>query len=143
MRGRAGLAGRGSRRRLGVDGSLSSARLSTDAIDCGALMRVSPTHTRAYTHTRAHTRTRAFPTHPTPALTTLEYAGIDLPRWLAGFHNVDDSVANSVAVIRNHPLLPPGLPVHGLIMDPHTGALEVLVDGSNPERAAAVKLVMP
>lgn len=56
-----------------------------------------------------------------------------------------DSVANSVAVIRNHPLLPPGLPVHGLIMDPHTGALEVLVDGSHPERAAAaaVKLVMP
>lgn len=34
-----------------------------------------------------------------------------------------------MGVIRNHPLLPARVPVHGLVIDPHTGALELVVDG--------------
>lgn len=60
---------------------------------------------------------------------TLERAGIDLRRWFHGFSSVEESVANSVGVIREHPLIPPGTPVHGLVVDPHTGRLTMVVDG--------------
>ncbi|RYY32204.1 hypothetical protein EON62_05650, partial [archaeon] len=63
------------------------------------------------------------------ALATLEYAGIKLKRWLHGFDSVHDSVRNSVDVIRRHPLVPPSVPVHGLIIHPETGALDLVVDG--------------
>lgn len=61
--------------------------------------------------------------------TTLKNAGIDLARWLSGFDNVRQGVEKSVTLIRNHPLLPPGLPVHGLIIDPVTGKLDVVTEG--------------
>lgn len=60
---------------------------------------------------------------------TLRNAGIDLDRWFTGFDTVESGVRASVQTIRNHPLLPPGVPVHGLIMDPETGRLERLIDG--------------
>jgi carbonic anhydrase len=60
---------------------------------------------------------------------TLGHAGIDLQRWLMGFDQVEDGVRKSVEVVRNHPLLPRDVPVHGLIMDPMTGKLDKLVDG--------------
>ena len=62
-------------------------------------------------------------------LATLEHAGIDLHKWLHGFDCVDESVKQSVALIRNHPLLPPGVPVHGLLIDPVTGKLDLVVNG--------------
>lgn len=60
---------------------------------------------------------------------TLEHSGFHLSRWLTGFDTVKDSVERSVSIIRNHPLLPRGIPVHGLIIDPDTGALEVVTEG--------------
>jgi carbonic anhydrase len=60
---------------------------------------------------------------------TLGHAGIDLQRWLVGFDQVEEGVTQSVGIIRNHPLLPRDVPVHGMIMHPETGKLEVLVDG--------------
>ena len=62
-------------------------------------------------------------------LSTLENAGIDLQRWLIGFDHVEDGVKQSVGIIRNHPLLPRDVPVHGLIIHPETGKLDTLVDG--------------
>lgn len=62
-------------------------------------------------------------------LDTLGHAGIDLQRWLVGFDHVEDGVRQSVGIIRNHPLLPGDVPVHGMIMHPETGKLDVLVDG--------------
>jgi Carbonic anhydrase len=62
-------------------------------------------------------------------ITTLKNSGLDLMRWLRGFDNVQVSVENSVKIIRNHPLLPPGTPVHGLIVNPETGKLEVVTEG--------------
>ena len=47
-------------------------------------------------------------------LQTLRHAGIDLERWLRGFASPEDGVRESVALIRQHPLLPKSLPVHGL-----------------------------
>jgi carbonic anhydrase len=66
---------------------------------------------------------------PEQTLATLGNSGIDLQRWLTGFERVEDGVRQSVETVRLHPLLPPGVPVHGLIIDPVTGKLDVVVDG--------------
>ncbi|MFC5467671.1 beta-class carbonic anhydrase [Cohnella suwonensis] len=61
---------------------------------------------------------------------TLRHSGISLNRWLTGFDSVRESVENSVDIVRNHPLLPPGTPVHGLIIHPETGELEMVTEGN-------------
>lgn len=62
-------------------------------------------------------------------LDMLKSAGIDLEKWLVGFERVEDGVRQSVQMIQKHPLLPKDLPVHGLIICPETGKLDLLVDG--------------
>jgi len=62
-------------------------------------------------------------------LSTLENSGIKLTEWLRGFDNVEDGVIQTVELIRQHPLLPPGIPVHGMIIDPATGALDLVTEG--------------
>ncbi len=73
-----------------------------------------------------HMQARGIPEH---VIHTLRHSGINLYRWLTGFDSVRESVVNSVEIVRNHPLLPPGTPVHGLILHPDTGELEVVTDG--------------
>ncbi|HUO09099.1 MAG TPA: carbonic anhydrase [Phycisphaerae bacterium] len=60
-------------------------------------------------------------------INTLAHAGIDLESWLAGFSSPAAGVEASVHMIRNHPLLPKSLIVHGLLMHPDTGQLDVLI----------------
>lgn len=60
------------------------------------------------------------------SLDTLTHAGIDLDAWLTGFNCVEESVKNTVQTIKNHPLMPPGFAVHGLVMNPETGAVRVI-----------------
>ncbi|MFC0562045.1 beta-class carbonic anhydrase [Halalkalibacter alkalisediminis] len=60
---------------------------------------------------------------------TLEFSGIDVKSFLTGFNNVEESVRNSVKMIKNHPLLPETIPVHGLVISPDTGALDLIIDG--------------
>jgi carbonic anhydrase len=62
---------------------------------------------------------------------TLTNAGIDLHKWLSGFTSVEESIKNSVEMIKNHPLLPPHIPVHGLVIHPETGKLDLVVNGYN------------
>ncbi|MCU9614504.1 carbonic anhydrase [Caldibacillus lycopersici] len=62
-------------------------------------------------------------------LQTLTTAGIPLDQWFTGFTNVEDSVKQSVDIIKNHPLLAKDIPVHGLVIDPATGKLDVVVEG--------------
>lgn len=62
-------------------------------------------------------------------LNTLQYAGIDLDRWLTGFDNVEDSVRYSVQMIRQHPLMPNYVAVHGLVIHPETGQLTLVTNG--------------
>src|SRR4051812_3148225 len=52
---------------------------------------------------------------PPEVLDTLRHSGIDLKRWLSGFEHVEDGVRESVSVIRNHPLLPRDVAVHGML----------------------------
>jgi carbonic anhydrase len=61
---------------------------------------------------------------------TLTYSGINIKQWLHGFDNVSESVEHSVDIIKNHPLMPKDVPVHGLVIDPKTGKLDLIVDGN-------------
>jgi carbonic anhydrase len=62
-------------------------------------------------------------------LQTLRHSGIDLKGWLRGFDTPEDGVRQSVDVIRHHPLLPKDIPVHGMMIHPETGRLDLLSDG--------------
>lgn len=61
-------------------------------------------------------------------LSTLEYSGIDLKKWFHGFDCVEESVKESVFIIKNHPLMPKDVLVHGLIIDPETAKLNLIFD---------------
>jgi carbonic anhydrase len=54
---------------------------------------------------------------------------VDLHAWLQGFGDVEASVARTVEIIKNHPLMPSEVPVHGLVIHPETGKLDVVVEG--------------
>lgn len=56
----------------------------------------------------------------------LEYSGIDFDKEFHGFQTVEESIAQSVEIIREHPLLPSYVLVHGLVIDPHTGKVDVI-----------------
>lgn len=57
---------------------------------------------------------------------TIKNSGIDIEKWLTGFNSIEDSILESVNLIRNHPLVPNNVNIHGLIMDPETGEIELL-----------------
>jgi carbonic anhydrase len=63
-------------------------------------------------------------------LATLAYSGINLQSWLHGFDSVYDSVRTTVNLIVHHPLIPKDINVHGLVIDPSTGKLELVTSGS-------------
>jgi carbonic anhydrase len=62
---------------------------------------------------------------------TLKHAGIDVHQWLHGFDCIEVSINETVQMIRNHPLIPDAIQVHGLVIDPETGKVDVLIDGEN------------
>ncbi|MGM7721476.1 beta-class carbonic anhydrase [Metabacillus sp. Hm71] len=66
---------------------------------------------------------------------TLMNAGIDVSKWLTGFQCVEKSVQNSVHLIKNHPLMPDKIAVHGMVICPETGKLDLIVDGYNHANA--------
>lgn len=56
----------------------------------------------------------------------LTHAGIDFHEEFHGFETVEESIKQSVGIIRNHPLLPSYVKVHGLVIDPATGKVDVV-----------------
>lgn len=54
----------------------------------------------------------------------IESCGIDINRWLRGFDSVEHSVRQTVRQIREHPLVPSDVRVHGYLIDPETGRLD-------------------
>lgn len=64
-------------------------------------------------------------------ISTLCKTGIDIKKWLQGFNSVEESIKESVDAIKNHPFVPTNIVVHGLIMDPETGKIDVIVNGYN------------
>jgi carbonic anhydrase len=67
-------------------------------------------------------------------LAMLNSAGINLGGWLTGFESPQAGVLASVELIRNHPLLPKDVAVHGLMIHPETGRLEILTTGEHFEK---------
>lgn len=62
-----------------------------------------------------------------------------LSEWLGGFHNPLGNVTRVVSLLRDNPLIPRSVPIHGMIFDPANGALTVLVDGyGNSSRPSAI-----
>ncbi len=57
----------------------------------------------------------------------IKYCGIDFESWLSGFDDVDDSVKESVSILKNHPLIPGNIVVRGFIMDSTTGELNAVI----------------
>ncbi|AOC92186.1 carbonic anhydrase [Bacillus sp. L381] len=66
---------------------------------------------------------------PKERIDMLKHSGVDLDQWLKSFDSVEESVTDSVNVIKHHPLFPDNVPVHGLVIDPETGKLDLVIDG--------------
>jgi carbonic anhydrase len=64
-------------------------------------------------------------------ISTLENSGININKWLTGFQSVEESVMESVKMVKKHPLLPKNINVHGLVICPETGKLDVVVKDAN------------
>ena len=90
-------------------------------LDCG-MSSIDPTAIIAAMHDRGGIARET--------VSVLERAGINVSAWLSGFDDVAASVASGVEMVRRHPLVPATVRVHGLVIDPATGALEVVVDGN-------------
>ncbi|MCM1452328.1 MAG: carbonic anhydrase [Clostridium sp.] len=56
-------------------------------------------------------------------ISLMKHCGIDLDSWLHGFDDTEAAVAETVDLVRNHPLVPADITVRGYIMDSVTGAL--------------------
>jgi carbonic anhydrase len=55
-----------------------------------------------------------------------------LREWVGTFHDPEGNVRRVVDIIHTNPLLPRDVPVHGLMFDPATGRIDVLVRGDSP-----------
>ena len=53
----------------------------------------------------------------------MRYCGIDFEQWLRGFDSVEDSVAETVDLLANHPLMPSDVVIKGYIINTETGEL--------------------
>lgn len=60
------------------------------------------------------------------SIETLENAGIRMDKFFRGFGKPEEGVMDSVRMIRRHPLFPADVPVHGFVIDPETGEMEVI-----------------
>ncbi len=49
--------------------------------------------------------------------------------FVTGFQSVEESVEQSIKVVKNHPMFPKNVSVHGLVICPETGKLDVVVNG--------------
>lgn len=56
----------------------------------------------------------------------VQYAGIDIHKWLKGFDNAETSVLETVNIIKKHPFIPDDVNIYGFMIDPTTGKLSKL-----------------
>ena len=56
-------------------------------------------------------------------ISLMRHCGIDLDTWLHGFNETPEAIAETVDLIRNHPLMPSDVRTAGYIMDSTTGQL--------------------
>lgn len=53
----------------------------------------------------------------------ISYCGVDFKSWLCGFSCVEDSVHETVEILKKHPLIPKDVKVYGFKIDSTTGKL--------------------
>lgn len=53
-------------------------------------------------------------------------SGVNIIQWIDGFQDLDKSIIDSVSIIRNHPLVPEHIKIHGLKIDSTTGLLQII-----------------
>jgi len=58
-----------------------------------------------------------------------EIAKIDIGDWIGSIESEESNVINGINKIKKSPLIPDDVPVHGLIIDPITGKIDILVNG--------------
>lgn len=63
---------------------------------------------------------------PQEAIATLRPS---LREWVGAFHDPAGNVRQVVTLLRENPLIPKDVPVHGLIFDPNSGRLDLLSSG--------------
>lgn len=56
-------------------------------------------------------------------ISLMKHCGIDLNSWLHGFDDTEAAIAETVDLVRNHPLIPTDVTVRGYIMHSQTGLL--------------------
>lgn len=54
---------------------------------------------------------------------TIKFCGVDFKKWLCGFDTVEQSVSESVSMLRNHPLIPKDVRINGFVINTITGEL--------------------
>ena len=65
---------------------------------------------------------------PPEAIKIIERELVD---WIDHFYDPVDNIQKVTFKIRSNPLIPHDIPVHGLLIDPQTGKLSVIVNGYN------------
>lgn len=58
---------------------------------------------------------------------TIDNLDVDVLDWLAGFESLEETVASSVNVVKDHPLVADDVNVYGLIINPETGELRTVI----------------
>ncbi len=58
-----------------------------------------------------------------------EIAKIDIANWIGAIDSEESNVVEGVKKLKDSPFIPENVPIHGLIMDPNTGLVDVLVNG--------------
>ena len=56
----------------------------------------------------------------------VKYCGINIDQWLRGFDSMENSVLETVNIIKNHPFIPKDVSISGFIINSETGELKQL-----------------
>lgn len=56
----------------------------------------------------------------------------EMDRWAKNFCHSEQNVIKAVAQLRQNPLIPNDVKIHGLMLNPYTSKLTLLVDGNKP-----------
>lgn len=60
-----------------------------------------------------------------------EISKISIGEWIEAIESEESNVFDGVEKIKNSPIIPDSVPVHGLIMDSITGKIDILINGYN------------
>ncbi len=60
------------------------------------------------------------------SINKVDQCGLDLESWLSGFSDIQSAIMSSVELLREHPLIPEDVVIHGFMIDSSTGKLTYL-----------------